>query len=173
MRTQLSGLVVAVVGLTAVALSTHAIAETRPQELLDLIAGHEALAMKIRPLQNRVVVAVASKDRDERFNPQSVPARAKVKVATDESNTDAEKRVPERLRHKDRAATGGDDYDGVMARLSTLDKSARTERERVNRPKYGVGLSKDHKDIVSAQKKFSALQRELAVLEREIDALAR
>ena len=131
-------MLVTVIGLAAVALSTHVIAEDRPQAVLDLIAGHQALAMKIRPLQDRVTMAAASQERDSRFNTDGVPARADVKV-----------------------------------RLSAFDTSARTERERIMRPKFGVGLSKRHKDIISAQKKLSALQRELAALEREINAQKR
>lgn len=170
MRIQLTRMLVTVVGLAAVALPTHAIAEDRPQEVLDLIAGHQALAMKIRALQDRVTIAAASEDRDGRFNSEAAPVRAKVKATTEESTSDAENRVPERLRHKDRAASDSDDDDRSKPRLAALDKSARTERERVNRPQYGVGLSKRHKDIISAQKQLSVLQREFAALEREINA---
>lgn len=60
MKTQLKKILVTVFGLAALVLSTQVIAEDRPQEVLDLIAGHQALAMKIRPLQDRVTIAAAS-----------------------------------------------------------------------------------------------------------------
>ncbi len=171
MRTQL---LLTAIGLMAVAVTGivpgHSFADDRPQEVLDLIADHQALVMKIRPLRYRVVAA-ASKDRDDRFGPESPPVRAEVKVATEESNTGAENRVPERLRHKDRSAS--DDDDRITDRLAALEKHARTERERVSRPDYGVGISEGDKELIDARKKLAALQREVAVLEREVDAQGR
>ena len=147
MRTQLPKLLLAAVGLTAVAgtgfVPGYAFADDRPQEVLDLIADHQALAMKIRPLRYRVVAA-ASKDRDDRFGAQSPQVR-----------------------------TVSDDDDRITARLTALEKSARTERERINRPDYGVGISEGDQELIDARKKLTALQREVAVLEREVDALAR
>ena len=166
MSSQLTKLAVIIIGLIAVILlvllPTRAIADSRPQEVLDLIADHEALAMKIRPLNDRVLV---------RFKPDGVPVRAKVKAATDESNNGAEARVPERLRHKDRAASDGDDYGRIKVRLSALEKNTKSERERVMRPQFGADLSKRHKDIVDARKQLAALQREFTALEREVNAL--
>ena len=123
------------------ALPGYAFADDRPQEVLDLIEDHQALAMKIRPLRYRVVAA-ASMDRDDRFGPESPQARAP-----------------------------SDDDDRITNRLAALDKSASTERERVNRPRFGVDLANRDKDIVDARKTLTALQREVAILEREVDAL--
>lgn len=140
-------LLLTAIGLTAVAVTGfvpgHPFADDRPQEVLDLIADHQALAMKIRPLRYRVVAA-ASKDRDERFGPESPQVRAV-----------------------------SDDDDGITTRLAALEKSARTERERVNRPDYGVGISEGDKELIDARKKLAALQREVAVIEREVDAQGR
>ncbi len=147
MRTQLPKLLLTAIGLTAVAVTGfvpgYAFADDRPQEVLDLIADHEVLAMKIRPLRYRVVAA-ASKDRDDRFGSESPQVRAV-----------------------------SDDDDRITDRLAALDKSASTERERVNAPRFGVDLAKRDKDIIDARKQLAALEREVAVLEREVDALER
>lgn len=172
MRAQLTipaviAVVLAVVALLGL-LPTSTAADKRPQEVLDLISAHEALAMKIRPLNDRVLVAAAPKESDQRFKPDGVPIRAKASVATDESNDGAETRVPERLRHKERAANDGDDHGRIKVRLSALEENARKERERVNRPQFGVGLSqRDANEIADARKALAALEREFTALERE------
>jgi len=152
-------------GLVAIALSTlhpaRVLADSHPQEVLDLVAAHNALAMKIRPLQDRVTL---------RFKPEGVPVRAKAETATDEGNGSTESRVSERLRHKDRAVSGDDDYTRIKARLEALEKNAKSERERVNRPGFGTDLRRGKSEIADARKRLAALQRELAALERELDA---
>lgn len=141
MGTQLNKLTVMVVGLAAVTLtgllSSRATAQSHPQEVLDLIAAHDALAMKIRPLRDRVL-AMPSKESSTGFNPDGVPVRAKTGAATGESKADAETRVSETLRHKDRAVTTSDEYGRIKVQFSTLEKKARAERERVNRPNFGI-----------------------------------
>jgi hypothetical protein len=170
MGTQPSIVSLVAAALTAVTLgglfSTNAIADSRPQAVLDLIAAHQTMAMKVRPLNDRVLVA---------FKPDGVPIRAKVSAEKAESNDSAVTRAPapERLRHKDRAASSSDEYGRIKVRLSAFEKDAKTERERVNTPRFGIGLSKRHKDIIAAQRKLASLQREFAVLEREVNALAR
>jgi len=140
-------LFVVATGLAAIVVMglfpARGVAQNRPSEVRDLIADHNALAMKIRPLQDRVLTAT---------QPQ-------------------EGRVPERLRHKDRAASDGDKYGRIMVRLSALEKNARRERERVMQPEFGVGLSRKKSETADARKKLTAMQRELAVLERELNAL--
>lgn len=150
-------MVIVVAGLIAI---TGVMAEEHPQEVLDLIAAHESLAMKIRPLQDRVIV---------RFKPDGVPVRAKAETATDEGNGSAEGRVSERLRHKDRAASSNDDYDRIRARIESLEKKSKTERERVNRPHFGTDLRRGKSEIADARKRLAALQRELAALEQELN----
>jgi hypothetical protein len=156
---------IVVSGVMAIALSAllpaRVIADSHPQEVLDLIAAHESLAMKIRPLQDRVVV---------RFKPEGVPVRAKAEAAADEGNGNAESRASERLRHKDRAVSSDDDYTRIKARLDALEKNAKTERERVNRPAFGTDLRRGKSEIAEARKRLAALQRELAALERKLDA---
>lgn len=122
-----------------------AAAQGHPQEVLDLVAAHEALAMKIRPLQDRIIIA-------------RVPPKESQSAGT---------RVSERLRHKGRAATATDEYGRLKVKFSTLNKKARAERERVNRPDFGAGL----RGVAAAKKKLAALQREYAALERELAAL--
>jgi hypothetical protein len=118
--------------------------------------------MKIRPLQDRVVV----------------------------------QRAPERLRHKDHAQSDPDDYGRIKIRIESLEKKATTERERVMRPDFGAGLSRNDnesgnirfgdgrtgarptssangREIADARRKLAELQRELAAIEREIKTLSR
>jgi len=142
-------------------------ADGRSQEVLDLIADHEALAMKIRPLQDRVLVAAPKKDAQQ-FKPDGVPVRAKVSATTDDSDSD--NRVPERLRHKGRAASDSDEHGRIKVRFATLDENAKAERERVNRPQFGVGLNRGKSEIADARKALAAMERELANLEREVSA---
>ena len=177
MSIRLIKLAVTIFGLTAVALlelvPTRAIADNRPQEVLDLIAAHQELAMKIRPLNDRVLIA-APKDDNEQFKPDGVPVRAKASAATLENNDSAEARAPERLRHKDRAANDGDDHGRIKVRFSALEENARKERERVNRPQFGVGLSQsDANEVADARKALAALEREFAALQREEQAQRR
>lgn len=155
-----------VVALAAVGIATSfwsaAMAQSHPQEVLDLVAAHNALAMKIRPLRDRI--AAAEQDNAETvFNPEGAPVRAKVAAAADQGTSQSESRVTERLRHKDRAVAM--DKENLMARLTTLETKARKERERINRPNFGVGL--DARAMADAQKKLRDLQREFAVIERE------
>jgi hypothetical protein len=168
MHTQPIKLTVLAFGLAAITLMgflpASAIAQNRPQEVQDLIAAHEALAMKIRPLQDRVLTATAPQEGSAGFKPDGVPVRAK-------GDAKSEDRVPERLRHKDRAASDGDDYGRIKVRLSALEKNAKKERERVMRPSFGAGLDRSKSDTADARKALGALQRELAVLEREVKAL--
>jgi hypothetical protein len=202
MITQPMKLAVVAAGLAAIVMTglfpARAIAQNRPQDVRDLIAAHEALAMKIRPLQDRVLTATAPQKGSTQFNPDGVPVRAKGNATSGDSNPGSEGRAPERLRHKDRAATDSDDYGRIKVRLSTLDKEAKAERERVMRPDFGAGLAardgesgevrygdgrvgsrpptgaannSDAKEIADARKALAALQRELAVLEREVNAL--
>lgn len=133
--------------LIFLATSSLATAQSRPQEVLDLAAAHQALAMKIRPLQDRIIIA---------------------RVPPKESQSSGA-RVSERLRHKDRAATATDEYGRLKVRFSALDKKARAERERVMRPNFGVGL----RGVAAAKKKLAALQREADALEREVAMLER
>ncbi len=143
METQPIKLTVIAVGLAAVTLMgllpSRATAQDRPQEVLNLVSAHQALAMKIRPLQDRVLAAQAQEKNSTHFNPDGVPVRAKTNATTGESNAAAERRIAETLRHKNRAATAGDDYGRIKTRLSTLERNARAERERVNRPRFGAG----------------------------------
>lgn len=175
MSTQPMKLSVVVTGLAAIVMMglfpASATAQSRPQEVLDLIAAHKALAMKIRPLQDRVLTVTAPKEDSNQFKPDGVPVRAKSNATSGDSNPASEGRVAERLRHKDRAATDGDDYGRIKVRLSALKKKAKAERERVMRPKFGVGLTRGKSESADARKKLTALQRELAVLEREVNAL--
>lgn len=147
MATILSSMsVVATLLLAFLATPGPVAAQDHPQEVLDLIAQHEALAMKIRPLHDRVIVRRSTKD-----------------------SKSSESRVPERLRHKNRAAASSDEYGRVKVKMITLDKKARAERERVNRPNFGVGL----RGVKAAKKKLAALQREYTALSRELAALER
>jgi len=168
MSTQLTKLAVIALGLSAVTLlgllPVRATADSRSQEVLDLVAAHEALAMKIRPLQDRVLV---------KFKPDGTPVRAKVSATPDASNNGAATRAPERLRHKDRAVSDSDEYGRIKVRFSAFEKKAKAERERVNRPRFGADLTRSRSEIAGARKALAALQREFATLEREVTALKR
>lgn len=123
-------------------LPTRVTAQSQAQEVLDLILDHQALAMKVRPLQDRVLVASPPEQDSESFSPEGVPIRAKSDATTGENNTGAENRVSERLRHKNRAATSSDDYDRIKMRLAALEENARAERERINRPDFGISSAR-------------------------------
>lgn len=140
-------------------------APDRPKQVLDLVAAHEALAMKIRPLHDRILVARSkNKKSGTAFKPDGAPLRAKAATGT---ASESGRRTSERLRHKDRAVTSGDDYGRIKVKMAALDKKAKAERERVNRPNFGVGL----RGVAAARKKLASLQRELAALEREMATL--
>lgn len=127
-------IVIALAGL----LPLRATAQGHPQEVLDLLAGYDALAMKVRPLQDRVVAAASSGDGSAGFKAEGVPVRAKAAADTASTDTAAEQRVSERLRHKDRAVPTGDDYARVRARLAALEDKLRAERARISSPGFGV-----------------------------------
>jgi len=119
--------------------SPGAAADEHPQEVLDLIAAHDALAMKIRPLQDRLASIAPTSDATV-FKPEGAPVRAKANTGSEENKAAAEKRMPTTLTHRDRAASTGDDYGRIKVRLSALAAKAKAERERVMRPDFGVGL---------------------------------
>ncbi|MDH3265326.1 MAG: hypothetical protein OEM25_00040 [Gammaproteobacteria bacterium] len=154
MGVQTSKLTLMVVGLVATTLAgispSAAIAQSQPREVRDLIAAHDALAMRVRPLQDRIIVAEQTKRSDEGFQPRG---------------------VPETIGHKGRAVSDSDDYGRIKVRLSTLENKARTERRRISRP--GFGTVSDGKEIADARKTLVGLQKELVVLEREVNALRR
>lgn len=142
----LSSVLKAAAFVIAFQLPTAALAQdSHPQEVLDLVATHQALAMKIRPLQDRIIV-------------RRVPPK-------DSQSSDT--RVSERLRHKNRAATSTDEFGRIKVQFLKLEKEARTERERVMRPDFGSGL----REVAAAKKKLASLQRRYAALERELTAL--
>ncbi len=149
------------------AMTQGAQAQDRPQEVRDLIAAHDALAMKIRPLHDRVIVARPKKEKSTGFKPEGAPLRAKVGTASSE-NTGG--RASERLRHKDRAATSGDEYGHLKVQFLALEKKAKAERERVNNPKFGVGL-RAVLNINAARGVLAGLQLDLAAIEQETAAL--
>jgi len=170
----------------------HAATDSHPQEVLDLVAAYDALAMKVRPLQKRVVVS-SREEKSTKFNPDGRPVRAKVDTSADDG---ADTRVPERLRHKTREAAYDDAAAGLLGRLNALEKRILAERERINRPEYGAGLRAANADGEKADKesggvqfgdgirgkrtpldesrqKLAKLEQEFAELEREADALER
>jgi hypothetical protein len=183
-------------------LPVRSSADSHPQEVLDLIAAYDALAMKVRPLQDRVAVAAASGSGDSSFRPEGVPLRATTTTSAAADETSAERRVSENLRHKDRAVPA-DDYGRIEVRLSALEAKARAERERISRPEFGVDLSRsggeagavrfgdarrgtrppssspepappvDPGAIAQAQRNLAAMQKEYAALEREVSRLER
>lgn len=94
--------------------------------------------MKIRPLQDRVVVSSTPTTGSNGFNPEGVPIRARTNTENAEGDAAvAERRVPETLQHRDRAAAT--DADRLAARVSALENKARVERERISRPGFGTG----------------------------------
>ena len=135
---------IVVAGFAAITLtslhSDRAAADDHPQEVLELIAAHHALEMKIRPLRDRLVALDQSNASTTGFQSEGVPLRAKVNAASEESAADADKRMPETLTHRDRATSAGDDFGRVKVRLSALEQKASAERERINRPDFGVDL---------------------------------
>ena len=139
----------------------HATTESHPQEVLDLVAAHDALAMKVRPLQKRIETA--------KFKPEGAPLRAR--VDTKSANDDPGNRVSERLRHKNRAVTD-EDAERLMNRLDALEKHVLAARERISRPEYGAGVRDGKRPLSQAEsRQLAALQREMAEIERDVNAL--
>jgi len=124
------------VTVLAASLPGRVAAQSHPQEVLDLVAAHEALAMKIRPLQDRIVVSAAPQAGTAGFNPEGAPIRAKGSTTTDDAATGAENRSAETLRHRDRAAAP--EPGGLGARLSAFAEKARVESERISQPGFGL-----------------------------------
>lgn len=133
---------VAVILLTTL-WAAEAPTQSHPQEVLDLISGHQALAAKVRPLLDRVEMPKASSDDSTGFRPEGAPIRGTVDAPNSGSRSDPEQRLPERLRHRDRAATSTA-ADRLAARLEALDAQAKAERERVMRPEFGVDLNRSN-----------------------------
>ena len=171
MRTQAKAMAIL---LLAATWSATAAAQSHPQEVLDLIAQHEALAAKVRPLVKRVSDPDFAPE-DTGFRPEGAPLRATVTTSNSGSGSatrsEPEQRVPERLGHRDRAAASSDDAARIATRLSALETQARTERERIMRPNFGGGTNA--RAIATARSRLAALQRELAAIENEINALDR
>jgi len=146
MKSHQQSLVIASAALAAIVLGgvwpARSNADSHPQEVLELVAAYDALAMKVRPLKDRVVIASAPGAADSSFRPEGVPLRATTATSAEAGNAAAEQRVSENLRHKDRAAPAADDYGRIKVRLSALEENARAERERISRPGFGVDLSR-------------------------------
>lgn len=154
-------------GASLCVLSHDATAQERPQAVLELISGHDALAMKIRPLHDRVLAA-ESKEGSASFKPEGVPLRAKAETAGVQPS---EKRIPARLSHRDRSATSGDDYGRIKVRFWALEKKAKAERERVNQPSFGAGLQNE--EVETAGQSLASLERELTAIGKELASLER
>lgn len=130
--------------LTLTGLSpSDASAQSHPQEVLDLIGSYEALAMKVRPLKGRVVVASSATDANAGFRPEGVPLRAQTATGTTGDNSAAERRAPERLRHKDRTASTDDDYTSLTAELAALERETQSELERIRAPGFGTSRQRE------------------------------
>ena len=150
--------------------------DSHPQEVLDLISAYEELAMKVRPLQDRVVVRHVEEDKAG-FKPEGAPIRAKVSTAD------------------------ADEHGRIKVRFATLKKQVETELERIHKPGFAErtdesttvvfgdgrhgsrlpagktqqgglrhGSGADPKVIAEARRKLAALQREYSVLQRQVKA---
>jgi hypothetical protein len=171
-------------------------AQDHPQEVLDLIGSYEALAMKVRPLQDRVLTASPATDTSTGFRPEGVPLRAQAATATTGDNSAAESRVSERLRHRDRAIGADDDYKRITSELSVLERNARSELQRIRTPgfgtvresgsvRFGDGIrgarppsgvqapQVDQRAIGAARRTLAELERKYAALEREVNEMQR
>jgi outer membrane murein-binding lipoprotein Lpp len=167
-----------------------AMADDHPQEVLDLVAAYDALAMKVRPLQDRVQAAESPRQDKAQFRPEGAPIRATADATSTGSKSDSESRAPERLRHKNRATT---DTVDLNDRLAALEKKILAERERVMQPEFGAGLRGRNADdesgairfgdgqhgqrppakttgLAEARKTLAQFQAELGELEREVEA---
>jgi len=147
---------------------SSATAQNQPQEVQGLIAAHNALLMKVRPLQKRVVAAAPATGSNEGFQPDGVPIRAKGSTSSGDSNSGADRRIPATLRHRDRTVSDSDEYGRIKVRLAALEDNIRAERQRVSQP--GFGTRAGGKEIAAARKTLVALQKELGALEREVNA---
>jgi hypothetical protein len=119
-------------------LSSRATAQSHPQEVLDLIQSYEALAMKVRPLQDRVVDASSTTGSSAGFRPEGVPLRAGLATDTADGDSAPQRRVTERLRHRDRSVSSDTEYSRLSERLSALEQRIRSELERLRAPGFGA-----------------------------------
>ena len=115
-----------------------AAAQEQPQEIRDLIRSYEALAMKIRPLQDRVAARSPGTESNPRFEPEGVPLRAQVRTSSSDGAADGGTRAPERLRHRDRAVNAEDEYARVSAGVSELNRSVEAALARIRAPGFGT-----------------------------------
>jgi hypothetical protein len=144
--------------------------------------------MKIRPLHDRVLKA-APKEDDAAFQPDGTPVRAKGDSAGEQTS---EKRIPSRLTHRERSAASSDEYGRLEVKFSALEKTAKAERERVNRPDFGAASASAESgdvrfgngqrgarpssrggsdEVEAARRTLASLERELAAIEKELAAL--
>lgn len=140
--------IISIAIISAVLFGIHAAShahDSHPQEVLDLISAYEELAMKIRPLQDRVVVKRVEEDKTG-FKPEGAPIRAKASTAD------------------------ADEHGRIKVRFATLKKQVETELERIHKPGFAVRNGVDPKIIAEARRKLLALQREYAVLQRQVKA---
>jgi len=178
-RTIAAGSVVtAVAVLICIGFATpRASAQDHPQEVLDLVSTYQALGMKVRPLQDRVVIPA---NNDAGFRPEGVPLRAGTS-ATTTSGPAAEQRIPETLRHRNRS-TSAADVDAIRCRLATLDGEIQSEIRRISAPGFassparavnraGASNRVDPSAIATSRRKLAELEREYAAIEREIAEL--
>jgi len=168
MSTHVMKMAVTVTGIAAVTLMSvlpvDAIAQSHAQEAKNLISAHKAMEMKIDSLQDRVRMASVRRQNNSGFGRDDMSGRTN-------GGGSSNGRIPERLQHKDRAASDGGDYSRIKADLSAFEKKAKRERERVMRPSFGTDRAQSEKEIANARRALNALQRELSVLERQLTAL--
>jgi hypothetical protein len=72
------------------------------------------------------------------FKPDGAPIRAKVSTTSGDSETQAERRVSERLRHKDRTASDPDAYGRIKVQFAALNRKIDAELERIHEPGFAV-----------------------------------
>ena len=92
----------------------------------------------------------------------STGTREDSSIAADTTTT--EQRVPERLRHKDRAA-GHPDLHEIRTQLQTLDRQIQAEQDRLNAIR-GEQSGSTEADLQKLQQQVQALDAELRYVER-------
>jgi len=148
--------------------------DSHPQEVLDLVAAYEGLAMKVRPLQDRVIVR-QSDGKTTGFKPDGTPVRAKAdpqqRIGTRIAALEQKVRAEIERIHKPGFAVRDEESASIRfgdgrrgARLSSGDKPQ-------NSPGADPGV--DARTIADARKRLAKLQREYAGLEREVKGLER
>jgi peptidoglycan hydrolase CwlO-like protein len=84
-------------------------------------------------------------------------------VTTEKRQRDSDRRVPQTIKHRDRAVTT-DDIATLRRRLAAAQQSTRSLGERVNRPDFGAGIRSLNKELDEIESRIQAAEQDTHTL---------